>query len=87
MSRKKEKKRQCNVPDSPRDDEGDTGESKITEDKDEELVRVLEEEKEMDEGDEMGDKENKRLVRDVEMIEEVMGEEIRGLSKLVKPVC
>jgi hypothetical protein len=54
---------------------------------DDELVRVLDkEEKEMDEGDVTDDEDYETLARDVEMIEEVMEEEIKEASMLVKPV-
>ena len=67
-------------------DEEDGPGHEITEDEDEELVRVLDkEEKEMDSDDET-DEDNERLGRDVEMIEEVMEDEIMEVSMMVKPV-
>ena len=54
----------------------------------EELARVLDkEEKEMDEADDEDDKESDKLERDGEKIEEAMKEEIKGVSKIAKPVC
>ena len=55
----------------------------------EELVRVLDkEEKEMDNTpEEADDEENKKLVRDVEIIEEAMEEEVKKVLKMAKPVC
>lgn len=82
VSIKKEKK------DRPTNDGDEAGiDAGNTEDADEELVRVLEkEEKEMIEGDETDDEESETLARDVEMIEEAMEEEIKEVSKTVKPV-
>ena len=54
----------------------------------EELARVLDkEEKEMDEADDEDNEESETLERDVEKIEEAMKEEIKGVSKIAKPVC
>lgn len=51
------------------------------------MERVLDkEEKEMDEADEADDEESETLLRDVEMIEEAMEEDIKEVSKMVKPV-
>jgi hypothetical protein len=47
---------------------------------------LIKKRKEMDEGDVTDDEDYETLVRDVEMIEEAMEEEIKEASTLVKPV-
>jgi hypothetical protein len=56
-------------------------------DDDDELLRVLDkEEKEMDDTGEADDEDSENLLRDIERIEEAMEEEIKGVSKIAKPV-
>ena len=58
-----------------------------TDDLDEERERVLDkEEKEMDEGDDEDQEDSAHLARDVEIMEEAMGEEIERVVGKVKPV-
>ena len=85
VSKKKEKKDKPNIP---VDGDGvDDAEIMECEAEVEELVRVLDkEEKEMNEDDETDNEESENLVRDVEMIEEAMEDEIKEVSKMVKPV-
>jgi hypothetical protein len=74
----------------PTADDNASGEEldSISEDDEEELVRVLDkEEKEMDEGDGTDDDEDdETLVRDVQMIEDAMEDMIKEVSKAAKPV-
>ena len=66
---------------------GDRDEPEIPEDEVEQLVRVLDkEEKEMDDADDADNEDSENLVRDIEIIEEAMEEEIKGVSKMAKPV-
>ena len=90
VPKKKEKKDQPvpndnnNVPDLASGNNQDNN-PEVTEEKLEELARVLDkEEKEMDEGDD--DEESEKLLRDVEIIEKAMEKEIKKTSKMVKPV-
>lgn len=76
-----------NIPDLAGGNDDEDNDPEATEEEVEEAARVLDkEEKEMDEGDEGEDEESDKLVRDVEKLEEVMGEEIDRASKMVKPV-
>ena len=78
----------ANVPDLASSDHGHGEvEPEINEDELDEIVRVLDkEEKEMDEAGEADDEEGDKVVRDVELIEKAMEEEIKGVSKMAKPV-
>jgi hypothetical protein len=83
------KKKKNDIPAGGSDLADENGEPDITstEEDIDELVRVLDkEEKEMDEGDEADDEENPKLVTDIEIIEEAMEEDVREVSKTVKPV-
>jgi hypothetical protein len=87
----KKKKKKDLVPNDPNDPNlasVDEDEPEMMEDEIDKLVRVLDkEEKEMDEGDEADNEESDKLLRDLELIEEAMEEEIKGVSMLAKPVC
>ena len=91
MSRKKKKEDKLNS-DNDNGEELEEATEKLDLEIDEEveeLVRVLDkEEKEMDNTpEEADDEENKKLVRDVEIIEEVMEEEVKKVLKMAKLVC
>ena len=70
------------VPNLENDSEPEINEAEV-----DEIIRVLDkEEKEMDDADEADDEENGTIMRDVEMIEETMEEEVKEVTKMAKPV-